>query len=304
MANGRTGSFGSSLLAVFLAIQASLSAGDPAPDCNRNGKPDAEDLAQGSSPDGNGNGKPDECESRVRLIEVGPSEVAIAVEHSAPMRGYKIIVAYESSIIQTLPTDRQAPDSICGSAGYYYIAQATCPTGNTDRLLVIECTTNVTGHQPAVEHISQALRFPSMTDGSCSELRLIDCAIYEDGTPVENGFLTQDGRFIPFERMEGSKVCKYDAEVFMRGDADGNGQWDMADAVRTLEYLFAGGPAPSCLDAADVADSGRINIGSAIYILFWLFQEGSGPRLPAFQCGFDPTPDALDCASYAFCPFE
>src|SRR5687767_5718525 len=83
-------------LALLLASQS--AAGEPAPDCNKNGTPDSEDISAGLFPDGDGNGIPDECESRVRIVEVGPSEFVLAVEHSVPMLGFQVIVAYDSTV--------------------------------------------------------------------------------------------------------------------------------------------------------------------------------------------------------------
>jgi hypothetical protein len=304
MENGRGGSFCvSSIVLVLLASQ--LAAVDPAPDCNKNGLPDSEDITAGSSPDGNGNGVPDECESRIRIVEVGPSEIAIAVQHSVPMLGFRTIVAYDSSISSRQPQDRAGMHYTIGTGGIYYVARAICPAGKTDRLLVINWETDEPEGHPPGEHMTMGLLFKGMPDEACSELNLIDCAVDEDNTPIETGFLTMDRRLIPFETEVNGKVCKYDAEVFSRGDADGDGWTNIADAIRILEYLFSGRSALPCLDAADASDAGSLSISSAVYILFWLFRGGSPPPLPGpHQCGVDPTSDPLGCASYALCPFE
>jgi len=299
----RIGSFFAS--SILLVVARASFGQDPSPDCNRNETPDAEELASGLSPDGNENGIPDECESRIRIVEVGPSEVALAVEHSVPMLGYRIIVAYDASISSQQPQDRAAIHYGIGSGIFYYVARPTCETGELDSLLVIDFETHEPEGVPPGLNMIQGLLFKGMSEGRCSDLDLIDCAVYEDDTPVETGFLTMDRRLVPFTEEVDGKVCKYDAEVFSRGDADGNASIEITDAVRILDYLFSGGPPPRCIDAADASDAGRLTISSAVYILFWLFQNGSPPPLPGpHQCGVDPTPDALDCASYAFCPFE
>jgi hypothetical protein len=65
-----------------------------------------------------------------------------------------------------------------------------------------------------------------------------------------------------------------------------------------LSYLFLGGVAPVCEDAADADDDGRLNITDGIVILGHLFL-GSGPlREPFGTPGTDPTPDALGCAAH------
>ncbi len=91
---------------------------------------------------------------------------------------------------------------------------------------------------------------------------------------------------------------------FVRGDADSSGSINLTDGVAPLNYLFLGMAAPACLDAADADDSGDLQLTDAIYIFNWLFLGGSAPPAPMgptgyakSDCGVDPTPDALDCAT-------
>lgn len=84
------------------------------------------------------------------------------------------------------------------------------------------------------------------------------------------------------------------ASAFIRGDANGNGSVELADAVRILVSLFGPNPKPlGCLDAGDVDDDGRLNIVDPIYLLAALFQSGPLPRPPYPDDGIDPTPDNL-----------
>lgn len=83
---------------------------------------------------------------------------------------------------------------------------------------------------------------------------------------------------------------------FRRGDANDDGTVDIADPVSTLSYLFSGGAAPSCEDAADANDDGDLDIGDPITSLTWLFLGGAEPPAPGpSECGPDPTQDALAC---------
>jgi hypothetical protein len=91
---------------------------------------------------------------------------------------------------------------------------------------------------------------------------------------------------------------------FVRGDPNGQGTVDLADAVTILMHLFGGGRL-DCNDAADVNDDGAVDIADAIWLLDYLF----GGRLPLFPprgvppdgCGRDPTPDTLGCDGYDPC---
>ena len=85
---------------------------------------------------------------------------------------------------------------------------------------------------------------------------------------------------------------------FLRGDSNDDGSVDVSDAVAVLGYLFQGGNAPYCADAADANDDGSVDIGDPIVILRSLFQGSARIRAPYPRAGYDRTPDALDCDIY------
>lgn len=93
-------------------------------------------------------------------------------------------------------------------------------------------------------------------------------------------------------------------QFFRRGDANGDGQTDISDAVSILEFLFYGTAGPSCLDAADVNDDSNINISDPITLLTSLFLGANPIRIPSCFCGLDPTEDALDCKVEPVCMAE
>ena len=89
-------------------------------------------------------------------------------------------------------------------------------------------------------------------------------------------------------------------ELFQRGNVDGNVRVNLTDAVSILNHLFRGAPEPTCPDSADTDDNGQINLSDAIRLLNHLFLGGEMPPDPGFDCGIDPTPDALgDCSTPA-----
>jgi hypothetical protein len=57
---------------------------------------------------------------------------------------------------------------------------------------------------------------------------------------------------------------------FIRGDTNGNGTVELADAVTTLSSLFLGTKVLSCADAADSNDDGLVAISDAIHTLSFL----------------------------------
>src|SRR5262249_49573000 len=96
--------------------------------------------------------------------------------------------------------------------------------------------------------------------------------------------------------------------TFHRGDADGNGALDLTDPVFLLAHLFAGGPAPGCLEAADADNGGSLDVTDAIDLLLYLFlarPPPAAPGPPPAACGADPdapgSPGDIGCAAYGGC---
>ncbi|MBI4606946.1 MAG: lamin tail domain-containing protein [Planctomycetes bacterium] len=81
---------------------------------------------------------------------------------------------------------------------------------------------------------------------------------------------------------------------FVRGDATNDRQVDIADPVAVLFHLFRGLPI-LCQDAADVDDSGTLNITDVVLALDYLFRNGAPPARPFPARGLDPTADGLTC---------
>ncbi len=89
---------------------------------------------------------------------------------------------------------------------------------------------------------------------------------------------------------------------FQRGDANADGGTDVSDALYILLYLFADGSPPVCRDAADIEDGGGIDISDPIGLLNYLFADGREPPAPLLTCGFDPTDDdGLTCEAFPPC---
>jgi len=86
---------------------------------------------------------------------------------------------------------------------------------------------------------------------------------------------------------------------FKRGDSDGSCTVNITDGVFILDYLFQGGPEPTCMDAADTDDTGSVEITDPVYLLNHLFLGGPAPPPPGIDSvGSDDTADSLaDCVA-------
>lgn len=85
---------------------------------------------------------------------------------------------------------------------------------------------------------------------------------------------------------------------FRRGDVDGSGSANIADAIQILAWLFIPGTeAPVCEDSSDTNDDGALNVSDAVTLLDALFVSGDPLPEPYTECGEDITDDPLTCGS-------
>jgi len=83
---------------------------------------------------------------------------------------------------------------------------------------------------------------------------------------------------------------------FERGDANGDLMINLADVIKILGGFFnPGSPLPPCLDTADCNDDSLLDLSDPISLLAFLFGSGSPLPPPFGGCGYDQTPDFLDC---------
>jgi hypothetical protein len=79
---------------------------------------------------------------------------------------------------------------------------------------------------------------------------------------------------------------------FIRGDANEDGAVNLTDYIFLRDYLFFGGPAPICPDAADANDDERLDVSDMVHLSNWLFNAPEGHpywlRPPYPECGVDP----------------
>ena len=79
-----------------------------------------------------------------------------------------------------------------------------------------------------------------------------------------------------------SDYCNADTLTFLViislcGDVDNNGFIDVDDAVFLINYIFAGGPAPTPYEYGDVDCSGAVDVDDAVYLINYIFAGGPSP---------------------------
>jgi aminopeptidase N len=64
---------------------------------------------------------------------------------------------------------------------------------------------------------------------------------------------------------------------FLRGDVNHDGVVDLGDAVYLISYLYQNGAAPMPRDAGDVNCNGSVDLGDAVYLINYLYRGGQAP---------------------------
>lgn len=148
------------------------------------------------------------------------------------------------------------------------------------------------------------LRIREDTGAKTTELRFVDGARIPNGSrigPPTPNVATTCGKNVQLSTIDStvfvSGVIRVIDEIviFVRGDSNADSAVDISDAVYTLGYLFLGGPAPDCLDAADANDDGELDVSDPVATIRSLLDSGSPLPAPWPEPGADPTSDSLVC---------
>jgi hypothetical protein len=122
-------------------------------------------------------------------------------------------------------------------------------------------------------------------DDSWHEMNLDISAVADDQETVYLRWTmgTSDGGWQSFGwNIDDIQVTGF-GSVAICGDADGNGEINLGDAIYLLNYLYKSGDAPSCQPISicgDVNLDGIVDVGDAIYLLNYLFKGGPPPGNP------------------------
>ena len=65
--------------------------------------------------------------------------------------------------------------------------------------------------------------------------------------------------------------------VFIRGDANGNGEIHIEDIVYLINYLFMDGPPPPTVKSGDANCDEVVDVADVIYLMNYLFGDGPEP---------------------------
>lgn len=127
-------------------------------------------------------------------------------------------------------------------------------------------------------------------------------------TPGQGGFLPIPNEISRLGNAQARFVCGLSIDVvdgrdvFIRGDANRDRRVNIVDVITVLRALFFSGDGTNpgtllpCRDAADVDDSGSVEVTDAISLANYLFGRGAAPVLPFPNAGRDwSDDDPLGC---------
>jgi len=81
---------------------------------------------------------------------------------------------------------------------------------------------------------------------------------------------------------------------YICGDANGDGDLNVGDAVYLINFVFKGGPAPDPVCVGDANGDTDTNVGDAVYLINYVFKSGPAPEEGCCQSYCPPTVTDID----------
>jgi hypothetical protein len=100
-----------------------------------------------------------------------------------------------------------------------------------------------------------------------------------DATDLESGVYTGQLSIGCNDPLMSSYVIPVSltVEAFTCGDANNDGDVNVADAVMLINFVFKGGPAPDPLESGDANGDGDVNVADAVWLINFVFSSGPEP---------------------------
>ena len=229
-------------------------------------------------------------------------KIPLLVSNEVPINGFQMVFEYNGSLLRI---DEMLPDetAIKTANAEYIIHQAFNRPGTShagysvliDFATPIDYHTLPAGQDQLVGNIVVSVSL--LADPGETLLKFIDGVIFPDEeapeklAPVHNLVILTDGVARP-GLVDGKVTIR---KAFIRGDSNQDKRIDIADGIFLLDYIFKGGRAPKCDDAADSNNDSRLDISDPIFYLNYLFKGGPQPSSPFPIPGVDPDTDTLGC---------
>jgi hypothetical protein len=251
---------------------------------------------------------PAETDDVIRLgeVEAVPGEtveVPVFITSSVPVEGFQVVVSFDPAMVEGggLVFDGTFYENHANGRPDMRVGQVR--ESGIFEIDVVGDLSNEDWALPAGTEVLAAKILvqvsPDAPPGSVVDLQLTNGP---DGDGIRPPFmirneLTHEGnaRFVSVlpQRIAGKLHIVTDITFFSRGDSNHDGAVDISDALFTLDFLFLGGNAPPCADAADADDNGKLELTDAVAILGELFTDTGEIADPYPGRGSDRNADDL-----------
>ena len=117
------------------------------------------------------------------------------------------------------------------------------------------------------------------------------------GSPAVANVVVVGGASLTAAQSNGSITLNPVVTIdWLRGDANGDSQVNVADAIWIISELFVSGPASSCAIARDANADSKYDIADPTYIVQYRFISGPMPSAPFPECGQVDGQTPEDCS--------
>jgi hypothetical protein len=175
------------------------------------------------------------------------------------------------------------------------------PSGHSD--YAIRIFDDMNGGEPSGLHSTTPGIFPSVSSSRYLEIPLVDSLPLSQDQPflidiqygpsnrgVPWGSTTRPASGESYFSEDGTSYANWtNRDILIRarirygfkcGDANGDDQVNVGDAVFLISYIFKGGPGPDPLCAGDANGDGDVNVGDAVFLINYVFKGGMPPAEP------------------------
>ena len=233
----------------------------------------------------------------------GESRVRVPIELRSPgeLEGFTISLRAESPHIELLKLDMAGTIIAAERPDWTYTYTGEREAGYLSASVALSMSAPFRTLPPLNDEAVAFLEIgihPDAPVGETLEVSFADLPGGDDLRPVSNevsrrGFSQDLGAC-------GLRIQVVSGEdLFVRGDVNRDRLLNLTDVIVALTALFLGGNEESalpCPDAADVDDSGSVDLTDAIGLASYLFGWAAAPRSPYPDAGRDTTADPLGCA--------
>lgn len=291
--------------------------------CNTLGTPPVSSVAvvQGSSMPMNS------IDGQIEILEQPPILFSFtAPEHRVnynPADGIAnfgaVLTITEDSGNSSYPTSTQGFSMSISTDSAYIVPEDAEPTGAVDAANPAFAESQITdsGWMIGVVYAFQLpvyIEFPVETDaieitGSTIASALVgdDVGLFVPlhwesmGTPPIHNVVTVNNASVTPLLIDGHlELNPQTIKDFKRGDANGDGVVNVADAIWSLQEIFNNGPAGTCFDSKNSNGDTVYDIGDPIFLITYIFSNGTAPPTPGpINCGNNGEPQ--DCEIYNAC---